>query len=150
MAAQLLQLPEDRFKLQFRQLLQRCPVIHAEDYVGSSVAPRTNDVVRKRIETRVVGEKEKQKELEQFKKRDETRVRKDAERKNGEVARTSAARAKPRLTSAQFWIKMKSLLARGNISEKQAAEVVQQFKMFQTQYVSSLSLEDIEEMACRV
>ena len=151
-AAQLLQLPEDDFKSQFRQLLQTCPVVHAEDYVGRSVAPRSNDVVRKRIETRVVGEKEKQKELEQFIKRDENRVRRDAKKKNvAATKRTSAAaRAEPRVTSAQFWKKMKSLLARGAISEGQAAQVVQQFKMIQTQYVSSMSLEDIEEIAGRM
>ena len=152
-AAQLLQLPEDDFKSQFRQPLQTCPVVHAEDYVGRSVAPRSNDVLRKRSETRVVAEKEKQKELEQFIKRDENRVRRDAKKKNVTASTkntSAAARAEPRVTSAQFWKKMKSLLARGAISEGQAAQVVQQFKMIQTQYVSSLSLEDIEEMAGRM
>ena len=54
------------------------------------------------------------------------------------------------VSSAQFWKKMTEKLAGGNVSQAQAMQIVNQFKLLQTDYVSSMSLEDIEDMAKNV
>ena len=45
---------------------------------------------------------------------------------------------------------MTEKLAGGNVSQAQAMQIVNQFKLLQTDYVSSMSLEDIEDMAKNV
>ena len=149
MAAKLLSLPEDQFKIQFHQILQTRPIIHCKDYVGPTVAPRTEDTLRKRTKTRIKEQKDKQKELKLSQQRTK---QKQSQRKNNATSTAAAVstRKEPRITSGQFWIKLTESLARGSVNQAQASKVVQQFMQLNSKYVSSLSLEDIEDMSTRM
>jgi hypothetical protein len=42
---------------------------------------------------------------------------------------------------------MTAKLGRGNVSQAQAAQTVQQFLLLQSQFISTMSMEDIDDLA---
>ena len=146
-----LSLSEDQFIEQFHHQLQAYPIIYSSHYVGASVAPRTEKYLLDRANKRISDQEEKKRELQCVQERTKSAAEKRNQTKRNEKSSTGTpTRDQLTVSSAQFWKKMTEKLAGGNVSQAQAMQIVNQFKLLQTDYVSSMSLEDIEDMAKNV
>ena len=146
MAQQMLQLPEPQFQQQFHRLLATCPIVHPNTYVGATVAPRTEEYLSQQITRRLKDEKKKKKD---FRRSQEERKRQQvAAAAEKELQHTPNPRS-PRneISLTQFTQNMTAKLGRGNVSQAQAAQTVQQFLLLQSQFISTMSMEDIDDLA---
>ena len=143
----MLQLPEPQFQQQFHRLLATCPIVHPNNYVGATVAPRTEEYLSQKITSRLKDEKKKKKDFRRSQK----------ERKRQQVAAAAAEKElqntpnqrSPRneISLSHFTQTMTAKLGRGNVSPAQAAQTVQQFLLLQSQFISTMSMEDIDDLA---
>ena len=151
MAAALLSLPETEFCNKFHQLLQSLPSVHTKEYIGPTTSRRSKNTLQKRITTRTKAKKEKQKDLTRSQQSTKQRAAKEAKILHNTIqsksSTTISKRQKPRITTPEFYNKLTAILSRSNMSSVQASQIVQKFKMYQTQYVNGMSLEDIDEFA---
>ena len=164
MAATLLKLPEPEFLAQYRKLLASVPAARAADWIGGESAPRTPQQIDAARAARAAEAEAARAELARARQQTAQKeaeleaARRQAE--SGGAKTTPAVRPTPPrpaggsrtggVSEREYLQRLHAILGQSRkLQTQQVDTVVRNFRTLSTQFVASMSLEDIEEFASR-